>query len=118
MSGPIKTAANVKVIPAMTPAELKQAKYRQTRVAAYCRVSTNHEEQQNSYQVQIEYYTNLINSNPEWTMAGIFADEGISGTQTKNRKEFNKMMQPNIIKNIKKIKQFKGIKNIMQIKKW
>lgn len=93
MSGPIKTAANVKVIPAMTPAELKQAKYRQTRVAAYCRVSTNHEEQQNSYQVQIEYYTNLINSNPEWTMAGIFADEGISGTQTKNRKEFNKMIR-------------------------
>ncbi len=93
MARPIETAANVKVIPAMSPAELKQSKYKQTRVAAYCRVSTNHEEQQNSYQVQIEYYTNLINSNPEWTMAGIFADEGISGTQTKNRKEFNKMIR-------------------------
>ena len=93
MSKPIETAANVRVIPAMTAEELNQRKYKQKRVAAYCRVSTNHEEQQNSYQVQIEYYTNLINSNPEWTMAGIFADEGISGTQTKNRKEFNKMIR-------------------------
>ena len=60
------------------------------RVAAYCRVSTEAEEQQNSYQVQIEYYTNYINSNPEWTLAGIFADEGISGTGTAKRTEFNK----------------------------
>lgn len=56
-------------------------------------MSTDHEEQQNSYQVQIAYYTELINSNPEWTLAGIFADEGISGTQTENRKEFNKMIR-------------------------
>lgn len=93
MSRPIETASNVKVIPAMTKEELSQRKYKQTRVAAYCRVSTDHEEQANSYKVQIDYYTNLINSNPEWTMAGIYADEGISGTQTKNRKEFNKMIR-------------------------
>ncbi|MCR5020623.1 recombinase family protein [Ruminococcus sp.] len=93
MSRLIETAANVKVIPAMSSEELKKAKYRQTRVAAYCRVSTDHEEQANSYKVQIDYYTNLINSNPEWSMAGIYADEGISGTQTKNRKEFNKMIR-------------------------
>ncbi|MBP1533312.1 MAG: recombinase family protein [Ruminococcus sp.] len=55
---------------------------KKVRVAAYCRVSTDHEEQQNSYQVQIAYYTDLINSNPEWTLAGIFTDEGISGTQS------------------------------------
>lgn len=60
-------------------------KYHQLRVAAYCRVSTEQEEQQNSYQVQIEYYTDLINKNKEWEFAGIFADEGISGTQTKKR---------------------------------
>ncbi|ADU24250.1 recombinase family protein [Ruminococcus albus] len=93
MSRPIEAASNVKIIPAMSSEELKQAKYRQTRVAAYCRVSTDHEEQANSYKVQIDYYTNLINSNSEWTMAGIYADEGISGTQTKNRKEFNKMIR-------------------------
>ena len=66
---------------------------KKVNVAAYCRVSTEAEEQQNSYQVQIEYYTNYINSNPEWTLAGIFADEGISGTQTKNRTEFNRMIR-------------------------
>ncbi|MCR5142363.1 MAG: recombinase family protein [Ruminococcus sp.] len=93
MSATIRTASNVKVIPAKTQAELKNTKYKQLRVAAYCRVSTDNEEQQNSYNVQIDYYTNLINSNPDWTMAGIFADEGISGTQTKNRKEFNKMIR-------------------------
>lgn len=93
MEKEIKTAANVTVIPALAPAELKQTKYKQTRVAAYCRVSTDSEEQANSYQVQIEYYTNLINSNPEWTLAGIFADEGISGTQTKKRTQFNKMIR-------------------------
>ena len=66
---------------------------KKVNVAAYCRVSTEAEEQQNSYQVQIEYYTNYINSNPKWTLAGIFADEGISGTQTKNRTEFNRMIR-------------------------
>ena len=68
-------------------------KYHQIRVAAYCRVSTEQEEQQNSYQVQIQYYTELINKNTEWELAGIFADEGISGTQTKKRTEFNRMIR-------------------------
>ena len=68
-------------------------RYHQLRVAAYCRVSTEQEEQQNSYQVQIDYYTDLINKNKEWELAGIFADEGISGTQTKKRTEFNKMIR-------------------------
>ncbi len=63
------------------------------RCAAYCRVSTEQEEQQNSYQVQIAYYTDLINRKKEWTLAGIFADEGISGTQTKKRTEFNRMIR-------------------------
>ena len=68
-------------------------KYHQLRVAAYCRVSTEQEKQQNSYQVQIDYYTDLINKNKELELAGIFADEGISGTQTKKRTEFNKMIR-------------------------
>ncbi len=84
----------VTMIPAtkQTNSDVKD-KYHQLRVAAYCRVSTEQEEQQNSYQTQINYYTDLINKNPEWSLVGIFADEGISGTQTKKRTEFNKMIR-------------------------
>lgn len=89
----IKTASNVIVIPALTNGEISSKKLKQTRVAAYCRVSTDQDEQQNSYQVQINYYTDYINRNPEWCMAGIFADKGISGTQTKNRTQFGRMIR-------------------------
>lgn len=85
---------NVTVIPATKQATAADRdKYHQLRVAAYCRVSTAQEEQQNSYQVQIDYYTEFINKNKDWTLAGIFADEGISGTQTKKRTEFNRMIR-------------------------
>lgn len=87
------TAPNVTVIPAKVQTAESRSKYHQLRVAAYCRVSTAQEEQQNSYQVQIAYYTDLINRKKEWTLAGIFADEGISGTQTKKRTEFNRMIR-------------------------
>lgn len=86
-------APNVTVIPAKAQTEINRSKYQQLRVAAYCRVSTEQEEQQSSYQVQIAYYTNLINRKKEWTLAGIFADEGISGTQTKNRTGFKRMIR-------------------------
>ena len=89
----METAPNVRIIPAKKQAVDGKQQCRRLNVAAYCRVSTEQEEQQNSYQVQIEYYTNYILSNPEWTLAGIFADEGISGTQTKNRTEFNRMIR-------------------------
>ena len=89
----METAANVTIIPAKKQVVDGEQQYRRLNVAAYCRVSTEQEEQQNSYQVQIEYYTNYILSHPEWTLAGIFADEGISGTQTKNRTEFNRMIR-------------------------
>ena len=87
------TAPNVTIIPAKVQTAESRSKYHQLRVAAYCRVSTAQEEQQNSYQVQIAYYTDLINRKKEWTLAGIFADEGISGTQTKKRTEFNRMIR-------------------------
>lgn len=87
------TASNVTIIPAKAQTAENRDKYHQLRVAAYCRVSTEQEEQQNSYQVQIAYYTDLINRKKEWTLAGIFADEGISGTQTKKRTEFNRMIR-------------------------
>ncbi|MCM1228486.1 MAG: recombinase family protein [Clostridium sp.] len=86
-------APNVTIIPAKVQTEISRDKYHQLRVAAYCRVSTEQEEQQNSYQVQIAYYTDLINRKKEWTLVNIFADEGISGTQTKNRTEFKRMIR-------------------------
>ena len=89
----MSTAPNVTVILAKVQTAESRDKYHQLRVAAYCRVSTELEEQQNSYQVQIAYYTDLINKKKGWTLAGIFADEGISGTQTKKRTEFNRMIR-------------------------
>lgn len=62
------------------------------RVAAYCRVSTDSDEQATSYEAQIEHYNDYISKNPEWVMAGIFADDGITGTNTKKRGEFNRMI--------------------------
>jgi DNA invertase Pin-like site-specific DNA recombinase len=63
------------------------------RVAAYCRVSTDSEEQASSYEVQVAHYTNFITNNPEWELAGIYADDGISGTSTKNREAFNRLIK-------------------------
>lgn len=71
----------------------KRKKYSQKRVAAYCRVSTQQEEQINSYEVQTRYYTEKINAEPKWKLVQIFADRGISGTSTKHRGEFNKMIR-------------------------
>ena len=62
------------------------------RVAAYCRVSTNSEEQATSYEAQVSYYTNYILQNPKWEMAGIFADDGISATNTQKRDDFNALI--------------------------
>ncbi len=62
------------------------------RVCAYGRVSTDDEEQITSYNSQIKYYTEKIKSNPDWEFVGIYADEGISGTQVKNRTEFQRMI--------------------------
>ena len=63
------------------------------RVAAYCRVSTDSDEQATSYETQVAHYTEYIKKNPEWEFAGIFADDGISGTNTKKREDFNRMIE-------------------------
>jgi len=86
------TQPQVIVIPA-TKAEQSGTVRRQLRVAAYCRVSTDQEEQLTSYEAQVAYYTDKIMTNPEWTMAGIFADEGITGTSAKKRPEFLRMIR-------------------------
>lgn len=62
-------------------------------MAAYCRVSTDNDEQATSYETQIEHYTTYIHNHPDWKLAGIYADDGISGTNTKKRDEFNRMIE-------------------------
>lgn len=73
--------------------EIPISPLRKKRVAAYARVSTEQDEQQNSYEAQIEYYDGYIKSKPEWEFIGIYADEGISGTGVKNRDGFNRMIE-------------------------
>ena len=63
------------------------------KVAAYCRVSTDNEDQANSFESQQRYFRQYIERNPDWELYAIFADEGISGTNTKKRKEFNRMIE-------------------------
>lgn len=70
----------------------KNGTVRKRRVAAYARVSTEQEEQQSSYETQVNFYTNYIKSNPDWDFVGIYADEGISGTNTKHREGFKRMV--------------------------
>ena len=85
---------NVMVIPAKRQVgnNVKRGQKPKLRVAAYCRVSTDSDEQATSYEAQIEHYTEYISKNPDWVLAGIFADEGITGTNTKKRTEFNRMI--------------------------
>lgn len=63
------------------------------RVAAYARVSTGSEQQQSSIEAQQDYYTKMINFRLDWIFAGLYVDNGISGTQTKHRTSFNQMLQ-------------------------
>lgn len=69
-----------------------QQQPKRLRVAAYARVSSDSEDQLNSLAVQVDYYTHLIQENPNWEFAGIYTDEGITGTSTKRREQFNRLM--------------------------
>ena len=83
----------IHVIPATKQATAPgRASGSKQRVAAYCRVSTDSEEQLTSYTAQKAYYTQKIDENPDWEMAGIFADKGITGTSMKKRTEFKRMI--------------------------
>lgn len=84
----------VTIIPAIPKRmEPGNASRQKLRVAAYCRVSTDSEEQINSYKNQLAYYTEKINSKTEWKFAGIYADEGITGTSMKHREDFKRMLR-------------------------
>ena len=88
-----KPAPKVIVIPAKEESAQEQEKKKNLRVAAYCRVSTNSEEQLNSYENQKAYYTEKIMTNPDWTMVDVFADEGKTGTSACKRKDFLRMIR-------------------------
>ena len=81
------------IIPAKEESPQDQEKKKNLRVAAYCRVSTKKDEQLGSYENQKAYYTEKIMANPNWTMADIFADEGITGTSACKRKDFLRMIR-------------------------
>lgn len=93
---------SVMIIPARrrVGSTVKKPERKKLRVAAYCRVSTDSEEQETSCKAQIDHYREFIRKNPEWEPAGIFADEGISGTGTKKRGEFNRMIDECMAGNI------------------
>ena len=70
----------------------RKIQHTKRKVAAYCRVSTDNEDQANSFESQQRYFRQYIERNPDWELYEVFADEGISGTNTKKRKEFNRMI--------------------------
>ena len=95
MNAAVQAAApkKVTIIPCDPQLAERDIRKKHLRVAPYCRVSTDKEEQLSSYEAQIEYYTDKINSNPDWTMVRLYADEGITGTSARKRKDFLKMVR-------------------------
>lgn len=89
INGPQK---EVQIIPAKRDMEAETEK-KKLRVCAYCRVSTDEDTQASSYELQVQNYTRMIRENPEWEFAGIFADEGISGTSVLHREHFLEMIE-------------------------
>ena len=86
--------ANVTVIPAKPKQDFMALDVsNKPKVCAYCRVSTDTDDQLSSYEAQVSHYSAHIQNNPAWTFAGVFADEGITGTNTKKRIEFNRMIE-------------------------
>ena len=92
MNVPTTAARKVTIIPADPQYTQKDIRKQHLRVAPYCRVSTDSEEQLTSYESQIAYYTAKIAENPDWTMVRLYADEGITGTTMKKRKHFLEMI--------------------------
>lgn len=82
----------VQIIPAKRDL-MPEAEKKKLRVCAYCRVSTDEETQASSYELQVQNYTKMIQENDDWEFAGIYADEGISGTSVLRRENFLRMIE-------------------------
>ena len=96
----VQLMKEIKMIPKVILYNESNKPNKKRRVAAYARVSTDKEEQQTSYEAQIDYYTKLIDSNPGYEMVKVYTDEGISATSTKHRKGFNEMISEALKGNI------------------
>lgn len=84
----------VRAMPQIAVVQLEEATVqKKLKVAAYARVSTDKEEQEDSFERQVEHYTNLIKSNPEWEFVRVYPDPGITGTKAEKRPEFMKMIE-------------------------
>lgn len=88
------------IMPVKASSPLSETKKNKLRVAAYARVSTDEDDQENSFRAQIDEYTQRITTNPEWEFIGMFADKGITGTQAKKRPEFMRMVSLGMNKKI------------------
>lgn len=86
----VRTVTKIEANPLLTS---KKNEYKQLNVAAYCRVSTDSEDQLQSYEAQVKYYTDHICKNPKWHFVGIYADEGITGTLVNKRERFKDMIK-------------------------
>ena len=86
----VRTVTKIEANPLLTS---KRNEYRQLNVAAYCRVSTDSDDQLQSYEAQVAYYTDRICKNPKWHFVGIYADEGITGTVVSKRERFKQMIR-------------------------
>ncbi len=91
MPAQTRTVRKIESISALTPLSNETVRQKR-RVAAYARVSTDSDEQLSSYAAQVDFYTQHIRSNPEWKFVDVYTDEGISGTNTKKREGFNRMI--------------------------
>ena len=79
--------SELEVIPAIATDEVALEE-RKLKVAAYVRVSTENDEQTSSYELQVNDFTDRIRANPNWEFAGIYSDEGISGTELSHRRSY------------------------------
>ncbi|MEY8392586.1 recombinase family protein [Lachnospiraceae bacterium 45-W7] len=91
MAAPIRNVQKIESRNSLNPA-MPTVEHQKRRVAAYARVSTDSDEQLSSYEAQVDFYTRYIKNNPEWEFVNVYTDEGISGTNTKKREGFNRMV--------------------------
>ena len=92
MKRPVRKVHKIESTASLFPAASNTTQQKR-RVAAYVRVSTDSDEQLSSYEAQVDFYTRHIKSNPEWEFVAVYTDEGVTGTNTKKRKGFNRMVE-------------------------
>ena len=93
----------VRELPCINIVQIDTAEKQLLPVAAYARVSTEKEDQENSFERQVEHYTQIINANPDWRLVEVYKDPGISGTRAEKRKDFMRMIEDCRAGKIKKI---------------